>query len=435
VLLVVTDRRVLFAAVPDESVGTGTISFSYNDLLTVETGGEEGRRLELTTESGSHWQYQFPPDETESVGTTRRHLSWVGEIRRRVVGTRGDIEFAAGEIRDHARERKWTAGEERYEQTRRPLDRLIGAVQRTEPIDDEVLAPELTDMERTLEEAAARLYIERAESHLELGRQLVGTENYGQARKVLSQAQTYYETATGHSDTVRRGDAFQFGEQRDLLEALDRISWELDTVVAEPIRQAHEAKIQAQKADDPETAVEHWESAFRRYGQVLTINWDVDSNRTWDDSVEVYEELEAAAEALVSLRSRLAQVCWEEGVASRRDGKPKAALQSCGEARDHLERAHELAAEFDIGDADGIATRLQGMREMLTEVPETATLRGESARDERVTPESRGTVGAHEEAGSSAEVSLAEPAGDRAVADIDRGLPSAAELREVGTRQ
>ncbi|MEF8900733.1 MAG: hypothetical protein V5A25_05885 [Halovenus sp.] len=393
VLLVVTDRRLLFAAVPNETVEE-TIAFAYSDLASVEIRGDDGRRIELTTVSDSNWRYQFPPGNPEARDTIRRHLLWVGEIRRRVVSTRNDIEFRAGKIRDHAREMEWAECENRYDEARRSLDRLIGAVQRTEPIDDDVLAPELTEIERTLEKAAAWLYIERAESQLELGRQLVGTENYGQAQKVLAQARTHYETATGHSDTVRRGDAFQFGEQRDLQEALDRIDRELHTVATEPFRQADEAKTQAQDADEPEAAVEYWESAFRRYGQILRMNWDRDGSRSRDDFIVVYDELEAAAEAIVRLRTGLAHARWEEAVSSRQRGEPKAALRSCGEARDHLERAHELAAEFDVGDADGIATRLQRIRDVLADVRE-------------------------------------EPTGEEQGASIDEELPSAAELNAL----
>lgn len=412
-LLVVTDRRLLFTAVSNGPVEE-PIAFAYSDLASVDIRGEDGRRLELTTVSGSDWRYRFPSGDPDAVDTVRRHLSWVGEVRRRTLSARRNIERTAREIHDHAREMEWAEGEERYDEARRSLDRLIGVVQRTEPVDDDILAPELTDVERTLEKAAAWLYIERVESQLELGRQLVRTENYGQARKVLAQARTHHETAAGHSETVRRGDAFQFGEHRDLQEALDRIDRGLDTVAAEPFRQAEEAKTRAQNADDPESAVEHWESAFRRYGQILTMNWGRDSKQTRDDFGVVYDELEAAAEAIVGLRTGLAQARWEKGVSSRQRDEPEAGLRSCGDARDHLERAHELAAEFDVGDADGIATRLQRMRDALAGVRGTATVHEDPARD----------------AGAADETTDEEQAGAS-----DTELPSAAELNLGGGRE
>lgn len=220
---------------------------------------------------GDSWEFPLSESDPDTVDAVLRHLRWVGELRSQLVSCRNDVELAAGEISDRAAEMEWEKAEAAYEEVRGRVDRLIMAVQWTKPIDDGVIAPELTEIERTLERAYAGLFIEHGLSQLELTTQLVENEDYEQAGTVLRSAREHYQRAKDRLEVVTRGDAFQFGEQRELREDLDRLGWEIKAVAAEPLRQAHEARIRADQAGEPDVAIDPLETAFRRYGHVLSV--------------------------------------------------------------------------------------------------------------------------------------------------------------------
>lgn len=418
--MVVTDRRILFAAVDSEMMGdTGTLPYAELAAVTVDEGS-----LELATTDGVVWQFPVADADDESVGSALRHLRWIGQVRSRLVSIRNDVEMVAGEIRAQAAEMNWEQARETYEQTREQLDDLICTVQCTAPLEDAVLAPDLATTERTLEGAHTRLYIERARSQLELGRHLVRNEDYDQASKVLEQAQEYYESAREWREVIKRGDSFQFGTQRDLQNDLEDLGWEIETVAAEPIRQAHEQKILAQNADDEEQAVEHWEGAFRRYGNVLTLEWG-DSERNFaGDPQQVREEMRYAATHLIDNHETVARSKWNEGAKMEQNGALGAAVQRCKSATDHLERAHELAGEFDPARADTIASRLQTMFEALIEMRASAV---EGPAETTDNPEE-----------STDEDSEAETTGetpDQPSETEDEWPPSLGDLSEIDTHQ
>jgi hypothetical protein len=373
-VMVVTDRRILFIADPAASgdLGGSGQSLAYADLGAVSVVGDGRDMLALSTARGVRWEFPLPDADPGTVDAVVRHLRWVGELRSRLVACKNDVELAAGEIREHAAEMNWDEAEDAYADVRSQVDQIIVAVQWTEPIEDAVIAPELTDMERTLERAYAQLFIERASSQLELGTQLVENEDYDQARKVLRAAQKYYERAEARADAVRRGDAFQFGEQRELRDRLDRLSWEIEAVAAEPVRQAHEARIQAENANDPAVAVDHWENAFRRYGNVLSLEWGDDDRYFSGDRTEIQSEMVAAGDRLIECHRELARDRWDQGIQAEQEGQIKDALRACGDAVDHLDRAEELATEFRPDDVADIAQRRERMERALQGMRETA---------------------------------------------------------------
>ncbi len=376
VVMVVTDRRILFVAGESatEELGPDAGTLAYDDLAAVAIEGADPAVLTLSMADGVRWEFPLPDVEPEVVGAVVRHLRWIGEVRSRLVACRNDIEMAVGEIHECIDGMEWEAGVDIYEAQREHLDQLICAVQWTEPIDDEVIAPELTRMERRLERSYARLFIERAKSQLELGQQLVENEDYNQARKVLQSVQDHYESARDRADTVERGDAFRFGEQRELRDELDRLEWEIEAVAAEPIRRAHEAKIQAKSERDLAVAIKHWETAFRRYSSVLTLEWGEDDQRFAGDPEDLREEMEAAADSLIEGYCDLAREKWDEGVTLERNDATKSALRACSTARDRLDRALELADEFDPQQGQVIEQRREKMEEALREMRETATV-------------------------------------------------------------
>ncbi|MEF8785004.1 MAG: hypothetical protein V5A45_03650 [Haloarculaceae archaeon] len=423
VVMVVTDERILFVAgdQTDGEIGADAGSLAYDDLAAVAIEGTNPSILALSMANGVRWEFPLPDADPEVVDSVVRHLRWVGELRSRLVACRNDLELAAGEIRACADAMDWDEAEAVYAEHRESLDQLIGAVQWTKPIADDVIAPELTEMERTLERAYARLCIEHAQSQLELGQQLIENEDYDQARKVLQTAQQYYDRASGRADAIERGDAFRFGEQRELLEELDRLEWEIEAVAAEPIRRAHEAKIMGKNATQTAVAVDHWETAFRRYGNVLTLDWGTEGRSFAGDPAEIRAEMHRAAATLVDIHTTLARTKWNEGVTLERNDDIKNALRACTDATDHLDRAAELAAEFRPDDASAVEQRRDEMKSTLQEMRDTGTV--DSNDSEPSDPDSGDQA-------ADTEQSAAEPA-----AESEQSLREAEDLLTLDTHQ
>ena len=367
VAMVVTDRRILFVARGGDSPPSGTYSLAYSDLAGVDAVSTE---LSLTTTGGVVWRIPLPEDRSSAFHTVIRHIDWLGGLRNRARSCETSVELATGEIREHAHALDWQRARRSYEEVREQLDRLICDVQLVEPVAFEELAPELTALERQLERAHTRLYIERAKAALAMGRHLIENEEYDRAGGQLREAQEFYDSARDLSDAVRRSDAFQFGPQRELQDNLENLGWEIETVAAEPIRQAHEAKIEAQFLDDPSAALDHWETAFRGYGHVLTLEWDDDGRNFAGDSGEVRRDRRVAAERIVALREQLAKREWNAGADRQAAGDDAHALDHCAKAVDHLERVHELATEFDVGDPSAIEGRIGRMRSVVDQLNE-----------------------------------------------------------------
>lgn len=359
ILMAVTDHRILFVSgEASETVDADAGSLAYENLAAVGVEGSGGNKvLTLSMETGVNWEFPLPEANSEAVEPVVEHLRWVGQVRRRVVACRNDIELAAGGIRSHASDMNWMEAEDTYDAARSQLDELIIAVQCTEPVDDWVIAPEVTELERTLERAYAWLFVERAGSQLELGRQLVENGDHEQAQPVLQTACGQYERARERVDAVRRADGFRFGEHRQLRDELDRTKREIGEVTTEPLRQAHEAKLMATSADDPVTALEHWESAYQRYRDLLTLDLETEEEYVASDHGTVRRELHDIAGRLIDSHRLLARDTWNEGHDAKADGETKAALRAYSVACDHIERAAELASEFEPGVARELGVR------------------------------------------------------------------------------
>lgn len=339
--LVVTDRRLVFAAPNGDRFDV--VSHPYGSIadLTLSRGRDE--ILSLTTTDGESWGFDFPDTDPSMLDAVLNHLQWIGLVRDRVLQCRNDAELAAGRIRSLADDMEWSEAEETYRATRTDIDDLICAVQFTDPIPDHVLAPELGSIERTLEGAHVRLAIERARSELDLAQYLLENEQYDQANGILRQAHEYYTQARDQSDIVQRGDHFQFGTQRELNEEIQRLGWEIQTVTAEPIRQAHEARMLAETTEEQADAIEHWERAYSRYDRVVRLE-STDGGRTLaGDSAEIRESYEETARRLVAEHRELARQAWEKGAERQRDGQTTAAIVACLDAREHIESALSVA--------------------------------------------------------------------------------------------
>jgi hypothetical protein len=365
VIVIVTNARVIFVT-PDDELGLEEGLLDYGDLTEIGVDAGRPNLVKLTTKEGIIWRCILPDADPAVVAAVKNHLRWIGALRSRTVELEADIEETADTIRGYADEMDWEAARAAYERERNRLDRLIADCNVTDTVANPVIAPELTDIARTLEEAHVRMYIEQARSKLELARHLVEREEYESAADALEETRDIYQAARGQSEAVRRGDAFQFGRQRELDEDLQRLDWEIESVAAEPLRQANDATVRAKETEDPATTIEHREIALDRYNRVLELDWlDIDPGVEGDPE-EIRQHRTETIKRLVSLHAEIARERWNQAVYRQRASDVGASLERVNTAVTHIERAHELADELDRGQAT-LAAELDWMPEAVDE--------------------------------------------------------------------
>lgn len=354
VVVMVTDERIVFATEDGRDVDAGTLSYGDLASVTVKAGDVVFATVDgVKCVLGGH----EPVDESLAS-----HLRWVGEIRRRVIARQNDTELATETICDHAWAMEWEEGRERYETAREALDGLITAVQLTRPVPDDVLAPELTPTERSLERGAARLFALRADSELTLCRQLLESEDFEQVRSVLADAREYYDRASDHLAVAERADGFRFGKQRALFEDLDELSVRIEKIRTRPLELADKARKRADSETEPASSVQHLETALDRYRDALAVGVE--------DPQAVEREQRAVVDSLVEQYRELARAEWNEGADLSETGDRKAAIERWVDAVDSLKRALELAREFDREDRDAIAAQLERVERTLSSLRE-----------------------------------------------------------------
>jgi tetratricopeptide (TPR) repeat protein len=363
VVMVLTDRRVLFVTPNGEALDGG--SLDYGELATVEFHHGRTPSLSLSSVEGVDWQFAIPDADSSTIEDVEKHLTWIGDLRRYLRRLEDEVETTAATIRDHVAAQEWTAAQETYTSKRDDLDRLFVAIEVTTPVANHVLAPGYTEMERTLEEAHVRLYIERARVELDRGLDAIDEGTYDRALTDLEQAQTYYERARDQRDVVARGDDFQFGTQRELAEDLESLAWELASAAGEPLHGANEAYRQAKAAEDAAQAREHWHDALELYTLFLSLDLGDSEASFADDADKVLAKRKEAANSLIEQYSNLARDTWNEGANRERAGETDTGLSKLETARDHLARAQDLAEEFNPVEAAEIQTQLEQMTETL----------------------------------------------------------------------
>jgi len=411
-VVVVTNARLIFVT-PDQHLDLREWSVYYDDIAEVDIVREAGNRLELQTRDGVEWRCTLPDANPEILDAVTRHLRWVSRVRQAVLALEERVETAGEEVRRHAEDMHWDAAREAYQAVRTDLDTLISMVQLTTPMADETLAPELTDIERTLEEAHVRLYLERADSQLELGRYLVEQGDYDRAADVLERAHQLHRQAEGQSDAVRRADEFAFGRQRELNKALDRLEWELTAVSAEPLRQAKQAAVKARETDGLEAAVEHWETSARRYNRILALDWWRDAQEAAEDIDDARAERDRAVRQLVETYAEMANERWREGVHSHEQDDTDSALEQFASVLSTLERARTLVVEVGDTRAEALGTRLSELRTTVTDIKADA---GEPSLPDEAVPAEQLTITdtAADATGDTEAPKAADPSGQTA---------------------
>lgn len=348
--MLVTDRRIAFVTPTGSDHVRG--SLEYGDIARIQVTSRRETLVECHTLDGDVWRFVLPgsdPDVADAVG---RHLRWIGEVRPRVVQFDQEVREQANEIRLLAAERNWDGAREFYHRARDRLDNLICAVQFTEPIADHVLAPELNEMERVLENARVTMFVERSRERLEQARPCMAEADYHTAQERLEGAHAAFRFARDHHDGFSRPDAFQFGPERELEEAIQRLEWRIETIAAEPLRQAIEAKIRAEFVDAPAKAVAEWETAYRLFDSLHSLGAIDTTPSIVGEFDKIVHHRETAGTTLYELHSKLGREAWMEAGDLDLEGNNEAALERYTDASEHLQRAQELATEFASGESD-----------------------------------------------------------------------------------
>lgn len=339
---ILTDQRLVFLnPAGDKSVCS---SLEYGDIADLNGDAESGPVVAATTTEDVTWRFALPTANPQVVDAVARHLRWVGEVRRRVRAFADEMDSIARDIRDAAQAGNWEEATDRYERARNRLDHLTCAVQFTEPIDDQVLAPELSVLERKLEGAHVRLFVERAKADLETANALIAEEDYDRAMSVLSRARNLARLAGDQRDAVKRSDAFQFGTQRELEDAIQRLEWTVDTVAAEPLRLAVDARIRAQQAESRQLALEHWEAAFVRFGKLQRL--ELAETPMVDERAKIEAGREIAGEQLSRLYETLGREKWIEAAQADLNSHSVAAVEAYERAEEYLTGAAAMAKEY-----------------------------------------------------------------------------------------
>jgi len=371
VIVIVTNARVIFVT-PDDDLDLDEGLLDYGELVDITVDEDRPNLIKLTTEESVVWRCLLPNADPDVLAAVKNHLGWIGGLRRQIKALESEVESTADTIREYADGMEWEAARAAYDRVRDKLDRLVSALQITNTVADHVLAPELTDIERALEEGHVRMYIEQARSKLELARHLVEREESDSAADVLRETRDLHQTARDQSEAVRRGDSFQFGRQRDLEDDLQRLGWEIESVAAEPIRQANDAVVRAEETGDLATAIEHREIALDRYDRILDVGWlDIDPD-AGDDAEEIRTKRAETIERLVDLHAEIASERWNQAVYRQRASDMGAALERIHTTVTHIERARELVERFDRGHID-LSVKLDWMPEALDDEDPYAT--------------------------------------------------------------
>ena len=269
VVAVVTGSRIVFAAMDERDNGGG--SLDYTDLASVQI---EDDRVVFTTSEGVRCEVPLSADEP-GVDETCAHLHWVGDIRSRVVASSNDVDLAVGEIEDHAAAMEWEQAEAKYAEMRRTLDDLVVRLDAT-PVSYTALAPEITELERTLEKACVRMLVERAESEVALADQLLVKGDYDRVGSVLRDAERDTVRARSHAAVLERPDSFRFGEQREIFDSLDQVTEQIGGLATGLLESGHDARRRAATTGNPETAADLLETSLDCYRSFRDLGLAVD---------------------------------------------------------------------------------------------------------------------------------------------------------------
>ena len=350
-LAVVTDHRVLFAAV-DNGATVFDIPHSQVGAAALDSGLF---RTVLTVEHRQGGRYQFRPaggnvvEAVEYIGEASNCWQFVDTLLEELEGHADRIETAleagafdrvqavlaaAGETTDELDERVraaglWSALGHRVDAARQDLQRA---------------------RVRTRRELARSLVAEAESRHLDCDTDIDYTgayERYDRAREQLLRARSI---AAEHGlDTE--------GVEGVLANLEDRV----DLLAAQPVGLAKQATERALGTDDPAVRVEMMRVALDRSHEALTAGWGTALGRRSDREALRFR-VALLADGLVEARRTYAAALETAGDELADEGNTAAACKQYTTAREELMAALDTAHEFRTPDPDLIEQELSRIR-------------------------------------------------------------------------
>ncbi|QIO23968.1 hypothetical protein [Haloarcula sp. JP-L23] len=359
-----TDRRVLLlVGDPDGHDGDFVASLPYADVTDATAVTEMlTASLRFETAAGATWSFTAREADVDDVAQflTDACDGW-GEVTTALDELDGHCDALAAAL-DAA---NWAAFDDRRAAAESALETARDGADDA-PIDGVVDRVERlsTDLYRLVRDR----HVGRGEELLSEAERLLDDGAFEASHDRIETARERFQDAT---DVATAHDVDDEPAQAGLAAADDLES----SVTARPIEAAREADDAVDDEGDPAdrvAALEDALDAYRVVARVVTAD-----ERPFDGDPEtVREETEAVIADLVRARVECARERRAAGEWEWEAGNDEAAYDLLSAARDDLDRAHELAAEFPPGDADAIRRE----REELVEDIDPLVIRYELAQ-------------------------------------------------------
>jgi tetratricopeptide (TPR) repeat protein len=353
-LAVVTDRKLVFAAVGQDSESVTEIE--YTDVRRVDA--HDGLlRSKLTVAVWGDGEYRLRIADASELGAAVKYIREASECWDRVVATLEDAYEAIDTMGTHFESgATGAAGDARARAVER-IERSRTYLERAEIDPPAALDSRIEAATHELARTEIRTRVSRAGALISEGTHLTEKREYTDASRRLRNARDHLEAALS---VAREADIREPPEANAKLEVVDNRLRQLEV---KPRALAEQACERAVGTDSLRTEIEAWEEAFGHYRDALTAGWGTDLDFSGETD-ELRMKTEIAVSELVSCRYQLADRLEREGD-ELRTAEPDAARERYESALDHCERAHQLAREFRSGDAAQIGrmrTRLRGKR-------------------------------------------------------------------------
>lgn len=335
----VTDERVLFLVGGNDG-GTGqnrSVSLPYTEIRSVEAkSGMLKSRLTLTARTSDRYTFwQGGREDLEPVAEyVEQAISYWVAVDRRLEKAREHLSKVEDQLDDGD---PATAGT---------------ATNRAEELLDEAerVAADFRDgdhaMHRRIAQLRTRLSLARIRTHWTQARHLAGGAESARGQgDYLEAYETYSRSLSEYRRAMDLSDGVEYHASDDMAAEVAGVEKAISEIGATPLREATEACEAATDTDDPETAVERWETALEACHEALTLVLRHEDVFEGDpDSLRF--QVEWAAQKLVGAHRTCGETAETRGDDARGAGDATAAREAYDRAREHYEAARRVAAEF-----------------------------------------------------------------------------------------
>lgn len=356
---VLTDRRVLFlVGDPRERQGDLAESVPYEAIVAAVAETETlTQRVVVETDDAT---YAFTARETDVVDDVQSFLETAAAVYADCQDHFSAVAAASDRLEAAIDDDDWEGCEDAIGDARVTLSDARGRIEGTsfDPLRERV-----DDLEAEIDDLARIRHCKQATQLAEESEALLTEHAYQDSHRRLQAAREHVDAADRLADATAAADGGTDGGVA-VAEARDRIEDLATTITARPLTDGEEAYRRASETDDRAERIDALESAFECYRAAAALLADDDSPFEGDqraareDAERVIADLvEAHADAAAADR---AAGEWERDVENLRS-----AYEVLTDAKDHGERALELARAYPPGDVASIEAELETIESLL----------------------------------------------------------------------